>query len=101
MSEETKAPVFDSERPIKMRLQSPDGLKVLSLRFPSDDEWITRENGKRLITRKLPDGSEETSLDSEEADAELVAKILTEAADVDPAEATIIVQRLNQAEPDE
>ncbi len=97
---ETKPPIFDSTRPIKMRLHGPDGLKILSLRWPTDDEWIARESAKKVITRKLPDGSEETTLDSEDADLELVEKILTEPAEVDAAEATIVVQRLNHALPD-
>ncbi len=91
---ETKPPIFDAARPIKMRIHTPTGLRILSLRWPTDDEWLARENAKRIIFRALPDGSEEMDFDSEEADADLVAKILTEPAEIDSAEAVIVVERL-------
>lgn len=95
--------VFDAGRPLAIRLRTPGGVKTVRVRFPSDDEWIERQRRRKVIVKQLGRGVSETMIPgSEDADATLLAKIRTEdTPEVDPFEATQVVDQLAQADVDD
>lgn len=97
--------MFDATRPITMNLRSPEGLKTIQLRFPSDDEWTERQRRRKVIIKQLGRGISETVVpNSQDVDAALLAKIRAEEQDpveVDPFEASRIIEQLSQAEVDD
>jgi hypothetical protein len=96
--------VFDASRQIAIKLQSSEGLKMITVRFPTDDEWIERQHRRKVIIKQLGRGISETIVPgSEEADAELVAKLRNgdSGPEVDAFEATRILEELSQADVDD
>jgi hypothetical protein len=97
-------PLFDSCKTIDIKLQSADGIKKISVRFPTDEEWIERQRRRKVIIKQLGRGASETIIpDSDEIDAELVAKLRDGDAgpEVDGFEAMRILEQLSQAEVDD
>jgi hypothetical protein len=95
--------MFDLEQPITVKLNTPAGEKVVRVRWPSDEEWVDRQRRRKVIVKQLGRGMSETIVpDSAESDAALLAKIrLDEGGPVDPYEASIVIDRLSQADVDE
>jgi len=97
--------MFDATKPIAMNLRTPTGVKTVRLRFPSDEEWTERQRRRKVIIKQLGRGVSETVVpNSEDVDAALLAKIRVEeqdAADIDPFEASRIIEQLSQAEVDD
>jgi hypothetical protein len=95
--------MFDSTKPITMNLRSPEGLKSLRVRFPSDEEWIERQRRRKVTIKQLGRGVSETIIgNAEDADAALLAKIRDgEGPEVDPFEASRIIEQLSQADVDD
>jgi len=103
MSEETK-PVFNAANQFEIHLRSAQGSKTVKVRFPTDEEWIERQRRRKVIIKYLGRGVSETTVpNSEETDAALVAKLRLDedGPEVDPFEASRIVEQLSQAEVDE
>ncbi len=94
--------MFDATKPITMNLRTPEGVKTVRLRFPSDEEWTERQRRRKVIIKQLGRGISETVVpNSEDVDEALVAKIRLEEqdpAEVDPFEASRIIEQLSQAE---
>lgn len=101
MSEE-KA-VFDASRQVEIKLQSAEGAKTVTVRFPTDEEWIERQRRRKIIIKQLGRGVSETVVPgSEDADAELLAKLrVGDGPEVDAFEATRILEQLSQADVDD
>jgi hypothetical protein len=97
--------MFDANQTIAMNLRTPEGLKTVRLRFPTDEEWIERQKKRKVIVKQLGRGVSETTIpDSAEADAALLAKIRVaeeNAPEVDAFEASRIIEQLSQAEVDD
>jgi hypothetical protein len=97
--------VFDANQTIAMNLRTPEGLKTVRVRFPTDEEWIERQKKRKVIVKQLGRGVSETTIpDSAEADAALLAKIRVpeeNAPEVDAFEASRIIEQLSQAEVDD
>jgi len=97
--------MFDATKPITMNLRTPEGVKTVRLRFPTDEEWTERQRRRKVIIKQLGRGISETVVpNSEDVDAALLAKIRAEeqdAVEVDPFEASRIVEQLSQAEVDD
>ena len=55
-------PVFDASRPIAINLRTPGGVKTVRVRFPSDDEWITRQRRRKVLVKQLGRGISETTV---------------------------------------
>ena len=47
-----ETPVFDASRPITINLRTPGGLKTVRVRFPSDDEWISRQRRRKVLVKE-------------------------------------------------
>jgi hypothetical protein len=95
--------MFDVNQPIALNLRTPQGVKTVRVRFPSDEDWIERQRRRKVIIKQLGRGVSETIIgNSEEADAALLAKIRTEERpEVDPFEASRILEQLSQADVDD
>jgi hypothetical protein len=95
--------VFDATRPVAMQLRTPAGVKTVRVRFPSDEDWTERQRRRKVLIKNLGRGVSETTIpSSEEVDAALLAKIRTEEGpEVDPFEASRIIEQLSQAEVDD
>lgn len=101
--EEQKKPVFDASRQISIKLNTPEGTKAVTVRFPTDEEWTERQRRRKIIIKQLGRGISETVIPgSEEADAELLAKLrVGDGPEVDGFEATRILEQLSQADVDD
>jgi hypothetical protein len=97
--------MFDATKPITMNLRTPEGVKTVRLRFPTDDEWTERQRRRKVIIKQLGRGISETVVpNSEDVDAALMAKLRVQEQDpveVDPFEASRIIEQLSQAEVDD
>ncbi len=97
--------VFDAVRPVALNLRTPAGVKTVRVRFPTDEEWIERQRRRKVIVKQLGRGVSETTIpNSEDADAALLAKIRVaepDAPEVDPFEASRVIEQLGQAEVDD
>ena len=102
---ETKTAVFDASRPVTVSLRTPDGVKTIRVRFPTDEEWIERQRKRKVIVKQLGRGVSETTIpDSQDVDGALLAKIRVgedEGPGVDPFEASRVIEQLSQAEVDD
>jgi hypothetical protein len=100
--EQTKA-VFDAARPITLKLRTPEGAKNIGVRFPTDEEWIERQRRRKVLIKQLGRGVSETVVSGgEDADAALLARIRQgEGADVDPFEASRVIDQLGQCDVDD
>jgi hypothetical protein len=100
---ETTIPVFDATRPVAINLRTPEGVKGIRVRFPTDAEWTERQRRRKVIIKQLGRGVSETTVaNAEDGDAALLAKIRDgEEPAVDPFEASRIIDQLSQAEVDD
>lgn len=102
---ETKIAMFDASRPVTVNLRTPDGMKTVRVRFPTDEEWIDRQRKRKVIVKQLGRGVSETTIpDSQDVDGALLAKIRVGEDDgpaVDPFEASRVIEQLSQAEVDD
>ena len=95
--------MFDASKSITVNLRTPDGLKAIRLRFPTDEEWIERQKRRKVLIKQLGRGVSETIVSGgEDADAALLAKIReVEGPDVDAYEASRVIEQLSQADVDD
>ena len=98
-----KEVVFDATRQVEIKLQSAEGAKTITVRFPTDEEWTERQRRRKIIIKQLGRGISETVVPgSEDADAELLAKLrVGDGPDVDAFEASRILEQLSQADVDD
>src|SRR3990172_9526250 len=98
-----KKPVFDANRQAEIQLRSAEGNKTVTVRFPTDEEWVERQRRRKTIIKQLGRGISETVIPgSEEADAELLSKLrVGDGPEVDPFEASRILEQLGQADVDD
>lgn len=95
--------MFDASKPITVNLRTPDGLKAIRLRFPTDEEWIERQKRRKVLIKQLGRGVSETVVSGgEDADAALLAKIREEdGPEVDAFESSRVIEQLSQADVDD
>ncbi len=92
---------FDASQPITKKVRTPRGIEKISIRFPSDDEWIERQRKRKIVTKDLGGGKTETTVsNSEEIDADLLSKVRLDdgAIENDGCEAGFIFDSLQSAE---
>jgi hypothetical protein len=96
--------MFDANQTIAMNLRAPGGVKTIRVRFPSDEDWIDRQRRRKVIIKQLGRGVSETIIgQTEDAEAALLAKIRVDedGPDVDPFEASRVIEQLSQADVDD
>jgi hypothetical protein len=98
-----ETPVFDAARPVAIQLRGPEGVKILRVRFPSDDEWAERQRRRKVVIKNLGRGVSETTIaNGEEVDAALLAKVRTgDEPEVDPFEAQKVIEQLATCDVDD
>jgi len=92
---------FDSTGPIQIKLQGPEGLKEIVVRFPSDEEWIERQRKRKIIIKRLGRNISETfTPDAEENDLVLLQKIRVDkdGPEIDAFEAERIIEDISKCE---
>jgi len=101
--EDQKKAVFDAGRQVEVQLRSAEGTKTVKVRFPTDEEWTERQRRRKIIIKQLGRGISETVIPhSEDVDAALFAKIRAgEGPEIDPFEASRILEQLSQADVDD
>ena len=91
--------MFDSARPITLKLQTPDGPKAVSVRFPSDEEWTERQRARKIVTKSLGRGMSKSDVPGhEEIDEAFVRKVKTDGPEIDCYEAMTIVGVLSRCD---
>jgi len=97
--------MFDANQIITMNLRAAGGVKTIRVRFPSDEDWVERQRRRKVIIKQLGRGVSETIIGkAEDADAALIAKIRApeeNGPEVDPFEASRIIEQLSQADVDD
>ncbi len=94
--------MFDANQTITMNLRAPGGAKTIRVRYPTDEDWIDRQRRRKVIIKQLGRGVSETIISGgEDADAALLAKIREGDGEVDPFEASRIIEQLSQADVDD
>ncbi|MBN1567933.1 MAG: hypothetical protein JXA73_08795 [Acidobacteria bacterium] len=99
MDETTKeAPVlFDANKPITLKTFGLSGIKPITLRFPSDDEWLERASRRKTIIEFTPTGdSISTVLEPDEEEIELLKNLAIDALpeEIDAHEAGRLIDQL-------
>jgi len=92
--------VFDATRPLAVKLP-PDGVRVVHLRFPTDDETAERQRKRKAIIKNLGRGRSETTIpQSEEADLAFLVLLRTDEGgeEIDAAEAEYVIAQVLQCE---
>ena len=91
--------MFDAARPITLKLQTPDGPKAVSVRFPTDEEWTERQRARKIVTRSLGRGMSKSDVPGhEEVDEAFVRKVKTDGPEIDCYEAMTIVGVLSRCD---
>jgi len=91
--------MFDSARPITLKLQTPDGPKAVTVRFPTDEEWTGRQRARKIVTRSLGRGMSKSDVPGhEEVDEAFVRKVKTDGPEIDCYEAMTIVGVLSRCD---
>jgi hypothetical protein len=78
-------------------------VKPVRVRFPSDEEWTERQRRRKVVIKQLGRGVSETIIgNAEDADAALLARIRDgEGPEIDPFEASRVIEQLSQADVDD
>jgi len=89
---------------MKIQLPTPEGLRAVELRFPTDEEWIDRNRRQKLITKQISRTvTEDTIVETPETDLLLVEKLreVHEGPPLSTGEASWILDQLSSAEVEE
>jgi hypothetical protein len=94
-----KSPSFDINQPVKLKVIRPDGDVTITLRFPTDEEWIERSRRRKIRSRNLGNGKTQSIQNPPDShNAELVNGLrVGECAEVDLHEAKRILDRISTA----
>ena len=92
---------FDAREPFIVEILSGT-TRTCTVRYPSDKEWIERQNKLRIVRRDLGRGKSQTDrIRTEQIDEPLFRKILTsDAPDFDEYEAAMVIEVLMRADVD-
>lgn len=89
--------MFNTASQIVTSIRRSDGEKPITMRWPTDEEWIQRQRGWFLYVTRLGRGVSENTVDSEKADAALYNSIrLADSPDLSPLEASKLIQTLTE-----
>jgi hypothetical protein len=93
-------PIFDASIPINVKVITPEGIKQIAIRFPTDDEWIARSARRKLVYRNLGRGIQEpVQQEPQEEDAVLLNSLRIEpGTEVDAFEADRILDELGSSQ---
>jgi hypothetical protein len=75
-----KSFMFDVNSPIEISMRTATGKVPVSVRWPSDEEWIQHHKKRKIFLRQLGRGATETELETGEADLKLYETIRIDGA---------------------
>jgi hypothetical protein len=101
--EEKKLTGFDASQPITINLKSTGGGKFITVRYPTDAEWMERQKERKVIVKQIGRMSKTIPPDSSDYDEKMFAKIRTDSdgPGVDGYEAMHILEQLSQCDIDD
>jgi len=85
--------MFDQTKQFEVRIYSGGAVKSCPVRWPSDQEWIANAARRLLITETKGDGTV-IRAEHEKADGELFRRIRADSTDLDDAEASEVIRKL-------
>lgn len=92
---------FNIDQEVEVRVVAPDGHKTATVKYPSDEQWITRMKAQRTIIHDLGRGQSETQIpDTGEADFAMfdAVRVDKDGPTFDSAEAAAVMRRLSLAD---
>ncbi len=89
--------MFDTTLDFKIKLPSPSGLVEVTVKFPTDDQWLEYHRGRRVIERDLGRGKTEPAVLGAEAAAERLFAQIKVDGDLDRSQADLLIRRLADA----
>lgn len=91
--------MFDINRPLKTKVPIDGEMRVVQVRFPNDQEFLTYHNTRRVVDINLGRGKTETDVEkATEAAAALYSKIAIEPSSIPPAAAELVISKLIRCE---
>ena len=95
--------MFNSDATFEMKVRGPEGLKVVTLRFPSDVEQGDRVRKQKMVTKDLGRGASESDYEPNHAfDLALINELMQEPkVEVDEFEASYLLNKLCKADSQE
>lgn len=91
--------MFNIERPFRTKVPIDGQMTVITVRFPTDQEFLQYHNTRRVVDISLGRGKSETDVEkAQEAAVALYAKIGKEPTSIPPAAAEIVVGKMLRAE---
>ena len=92
--------MFNSDATFEMNVRGPEGLKVVTLRFPSDVEQGDRVRKQKMVTRDLGRGASESDYEPNIAfDLALINELMQQPRiEVDEDEANYLLNKLCKAD---
>src|SRR5579875_2029600 len=98
MTNETR-PVFDPAQKLDVLVPSPEGTKKVTVSHISDEQFQRRKRSQKVILKELSRGASETEITpNESVDLQILAEIRESGADLDGAEAGLVLDRISEAE---
>ena len=89
--------MFDTTQPLKTKIPIGGKMEVVSLRFPTDQEWLEYHRTRRVIDQNLGRGKSETSVErAADAATTLFQKISDQ--QIPPAAAELVINKLARVE---
>jgi hypothetical protein len=95
---------FDTSKQISIKINSPEGMKEITLRFPTDEELCDRQRKRKVISKDLGRGMSQSKVPNAEAiDGELLKKIRVDdgLVQVDDYEAVFVIDQILSADVDD
>lgn len=91
--------MFNTNENIKITLKTPEGPKGVEVKYPSDEQWISRTSKIKITSRNIGRGKSRDSVTkSEELNAQLFDQIVQNDVKLDIWEKSTIIERLSKAE---
>jgi hypothetical protein len=95
---------FDIKKQITIKINTAEGVKEISLRFPTDEELCDRQRKRKVISKDLGRGMSQSKVPNAEAiDGELLKKIRVDdgVVQVDDYEAVFVIDQILSADVDD
>lgn len=93
--------MFDTTKEIEISLKTPEGVKTVTVEFPSDDKWISRSSKIKIVSTAIGRGKSTTDVSRpEEFNAALFDSIVKKQGDLpmDEYEKSSVIERLSKCE---
>ncbi|MBN9658630.1 MAG: hypothetical protein J0H49_10665 [Acidobacteria bacterium] len=91
--------MFDVSNDIAIKQHTPDGVKEVTVSFPTDEQWIARAAKSKMTSRSIGNGKSTSEVaNAEKVNSELFDQIFRGGAELDEYEKSEVIGRLSRAE---